>query len=367
MASNKTNNTAAKAATAPVYPTTPLAQIHALKGTNPSRCDNQPLFADDKDLRRLTNKMMRGFNVAVGNTGITPMTDVEIATGVEERTEQWDALKDSTAAFEITESLSGKKITVSASDMLRTFEGIYTKGGKVIAPKYAVVWAFRRNTVALYTAAVRDRMEESLDPVVNIPAVIRVYANPGDRALDALRENENKKDGFRELSWADKVHGARIMHRDSMPEIRFREVWAVGTAQKLFAFCKLDKRYPEIGMYDKVMAGTLDLSSLDKEELRKLANPTEAEVDQNAVELFLNDPTVKAKTPMTSKKDLKAIGDQCPVVLIAKIVKAILANEAQTVIRQYVANFEAINAGVDAAMAPQPEAELSADKEELAS
>ncbi len=101
--------------------------------------------------------------------------------------------------------------------------------------------------------------------------------------------------------------------------------------------------------------------------MRKLANPTEAEVDQNAVELFLNDPTVKAKTPMTSKKDLKAIGDQCPVVLIAKIVKAILANEAQTVIRQYVANFEAINAGVDAAMAPQPEAELSADKEELAS
>ena len=333
-------------------PTVHLSQIHSLVGDNTSRCDNQPLFADDSDKRRLANKMLAGFNVAVGTMGITPMTDDEIATAVAEREATWTELQAATEKFEITESLTNKKVTVSASDYLRAWENVNTKKGKIIAPKYAVVWGHRRYNVMVLCAAVRFSLGLDDTPIVEIPAVIRQYENHGDRALDALRENENKKDGFRELSWADKVHGARIMFRDALSEARFREVWAVGTAQKLFAFCRLDQQYPDLGLYNRVMTSDLDPSKLDKEELRKLANPKEVEVTAEMVESFLNDPTnTKTKVAMTSKKDLKAISEQSPIRFVCDYTAAILANEAQVFLRQYNVKCDAINAAIKAAMA----------------
>ena len=342
-------------------PTIKLALIHSLTGSNPSRCDGVPLFADDKERRKLVNAMMPGFNPAVGTMGVTEMTEAEVATAITEREAKWAKLKANSEKFDITEALTGKKVEVSASDLLTAWEATYTKSEKVIAPKWAVVWAHRRHSIMHHVVAVRTRLEMPADVAINIPAIVRHYDNDGDKALDALKENEGKKVGFRELSWADKLHGARRMFRDALAEIRFREVWSTGTAQKLFATCQLDQQYPDLTIYDRVMSGGLDLSKFNKEDLRKLAAPKEATVTSTIVEELLSNPeSKKDKVKMTTKKEIETVAKQSPIIFVRELMSAVLVDELTIVLRKYNVDCDSINAAFAAATV---EAEAVPEKE----
>jgi len=286
----------------------PIGHAHAFHSDeNVSRCGD--LFEDQKDMVELASQLYPGWQVQLGDAGLYELTDVQVIAALKENEKTWIELKDATE--EIPVRVGDSTLTTSASDRLRAWESSYVKGGKLIKPKYGQVYAFRRVSVLPLVNAARLKAGAPL--IETIPCSVYEFDNDLDRYVACILENTGKTAGARKLSEQDMITGALKMFQTQCAEADFRRVWKVGTAQKLFALCRLAAKHPDLEIIDKIAKGDLKYGPLDKEKLRKAVK---SNASANEVTVMLNEPRTNDKK-MASKTAIERVAEQTPIRIIA--------------------------------------------------
>ena len=325
------------------YQNVNLGAIHPFhEDENISRHGN--LFVDEKDLVSLSVLLLPGWNPQLGLCGLYPLSEDRIAAAVVERKATHEAMK--LAQNDVTVKIDEKtKIVIGASDRLRSWESSHVNAaGKIIAPKYGVVCAFRR-VEAIKQLVNAVLLKQGIEQLLEIPATIKEYVSDLERYTDTIRENTGKIEGARLLSNADTVKAAQKLYHEMATQQTFRQTWKVGMAQKLWAICELDKRFNDVGIVDGLLEGSIAFGPLDKERLRRLH--TDADVTEEQVAEYVDNPVRTNKPKMANRTDIEKIVKQFPIAIVAFTASAILDADTNRVNRLLAAKDE-INAAVDA-------------------
>jgi len=308
---------------------------------NVSRTGN--LFKDEADRNALIDNLLNGWDVGLGVLGATPIEDAEAKKLAEYRSGVWDQLKADLTPMTIKVTHDGKlrEVTVPASIILQEWERLNVKNGKIITPKYAGVYSFRRNAVMHRVNAVRAMLD--LPPILEAPASIEEMT-PAERAEACVRENLKKTAGSRSLGDADMARAAREMFQLGVNEAGFvRSGFKRGMAQKLHRLMKLDAEYPKVGIVDSIISGDQKLAPFGKEDIKKLLDgtPTEAEV-----KAFAKNPKGDAKTTTTrmTKSGVEGLRDQSPLMIVRLLAKIDLGEEDVSALKPHLALAEEYNA-----------------------
>jgi hypothetical protein len=279
----------------------------AMFGTDPKK--------READMAALAQDLSIGYDVLQGGVfAVYELTPEQQEAAASERATQWQIMRDRRDEFTFRAPLTGSKLTLAASDVLRTFEELYTDKGKVIVPTHGINAGHRRSVVWHIAQAIRRRCELG-DIEHKIPVKIEKYDSNLDRFCACIRENTGKTSGMRALSNADFANAAKMLFQEQCSESDMMRRAAIkrGKAQQLFALMLLDSRFPELELADSVITGERTLATFEKEETRKLAKAQETTAED--VTKFVTSGAGKPKK-VASRSDIKTLAEQCPVELI---------------------------------------------------
>ncbi len=286
---------------------------------------------------------------------VVEMTKDEIAAAVIARQAEWDALKAS--ELEHVFDLGDKKVTVVPAEMRLAFENTYVSNGKIIAPKYSSVFAFRRGAALLGAIALREKLKlGSFDEIAistdangkptdkGLPVNVEHYASEYDRVEACAMENFGKSQGLSEVDsdWPTIMKVAREM-RDfyrkikgvPITEARLTEVFKKGSGAKAFYLTQLDTKYPDLKIVDNVISNKTPGGGLDREALRKLRD--DDKTTMSVVAAYLADPkAAKKNAPKPIPyKELETFSKETPSVALKYLLRAIVAGDKATVFAFY--------------------------------
>lgn len=309
------------------------SEIHSFAHLNKSRQPGSWFKADNSDKFSLAGTMSAGWNDALGTVIARELSKEEVIAAIKERETTWKALILASDDVKIPLP-SGETVTVSAKDYLFTWQELYTEKGKIVAPKYANVMAYRRLSVFALGLAARHKFDKEAKVQEVIPLNIKHYDKVEDSYGDCVTENTRKSDGIKTLDWKDMVFSGKALFTALYKEARFREIYKVGTAQKLYRFLQLDAKYPSLKLTEKVMADEIPVASCDKEEMKEM-------LDENAaaeeVLEYCKAPLAGKKAPskMTEKADIVAMSERCPILAVRYVLRAILENRIRDIEKMY--------------------------------
>jgi hypothetical protein len=279
-------------------------------------------FKDDADRNKLTAALVGGWNPSLGIPRVYELNLDERKSALVEREQERVRLQQATGEQKVM--VNGKMITITASDFLRDWDELYTKGGKIIAPMYGLVCTNRRNEILPAVNAIHRKL--GIELITQLPCDVRIYASEIERHVETMLENTQHNTGTKQLTAADKANASRILFQGGATDSDMRRVFGAGEGQKRFAICSLDKRFPELKMVDKIIDGSIVDSQLNKEELRKLLSTNASQV---LVKAYLDDPKAGKdanKPKMADRAHIEALGNQCPAKVVADTAKAIEMN-----------------------------------------
>lgn len=321
-----------------------LALIHAFDADNVSRVGNP--FADVADRKQLAGALIDGWKPSLGVIGVYKLSKEQQAQGVKERTAIRESLKAAEEDFSVT--YEQKQITVSASDCLRAWEGIFlTDKGKIIVPQYGQVFGFRRKLVLPEVNAVRRKLKK---PAIDaLPVHLKTYENDLERYEDCITENTQKNVGTRALSNVDRVHAAQKLFFEGSTQSNMRKVFKDGMGQKLYALCTLDKNHASLNIVERVVNGDLDFGPLGKEEMRKLH---EESAEAKEVDVYLKNPKEKKnEKKMAAKSKISTAAKQFPVELVARTLQAVLDDNLES-LNPLIEKRDELNKAVSSVLEP---------------
>ncbi len=313
------------------------------------------LFKDgDKEKNELSVNLHKGWWKSQP-ISVVEMTKDEIAAAVVVRQAEWDALKAS--ELEHTFDLGDRKVTVVPAEMQLAFENAYTDKGKIIAPKYSAVFAFRRGAALLGAIALRMKLKlGDFDEIPiatdhtgkvtekGLPVNVEHYASEYDRVEACAMENFGKSQGLSEVDsdWPTIMKVAREM-RDfyrkvkgvPITESRLTDVFKKGSGAKAFYLCQLDTKYPALKIVDNVIGNKTPGGGLDRETLRKLRD--DDKTTEIVLATYLADPK-KAKKNATKPipyKDLETFAKETPSTALKYILRAICTGDKAAIFAFY--------------------------------
>ena len=329
-----------------------LALIHAFSADNVSRVGNP--FADDKDKKVLAGALIDGWDEVLGLIGVYKLSKEQGLQGAMEREAVLAELTEAVEDFDVT--YEGKKVTVSASDILRSWKEMFCNAkGKVKVPTYGQVFGFRRKALLPEVNAVRRKLD--LDPIEELPCRVRSYACDMDRFADCIKENTHKNFGTRALSNVDRVNAAQKLFFEGSTQSHMRKIFKDGMGQKLHALCALDNAHQSLKVVERIVKGELLFGGLDKEDMRKLLNEG---AEAPLVDEYLKNPKKKKNADkMAAKTKIATAASQFPVKLVARVCKAIIEDKMES-LNDLIPRRELINDAVEAAL----KAELKPEKVE---
>jgi len=308
-----------------------IGLIHAFRRDNVSRC--QDLFKDDKDFIDVVRCLIPGWNVSQGVMGIYPLTEDLKREAVRDREETRAILEQSQKEYSLQED--GKRASIGGGDVLRSWDQLFTKKGKVMVPSHGVVYAHRRWSVFSVVQALRAKM--GLEIQQEVPCEI-ILGSEQDRYERCLLENAKKKDGTRPVSFTDNLYGAYKMRSLGCSQNDLRKVWKAGTGQKLWRLLDLNAKFPEVKLLDKALAGEFNVEQTDKERLQVLLNgKTDKETgvvlatpaEEAKVLEYLANPKGDNENAakIASKEKIQNLSKHSPIILIKDTASAIVAND----------------------------------------
>jgi len=291
----------------------------------------------------LALELLVGFDASVsGVIHVTPLTVKESERAVKQRRKQIELWKaaDNVAYTELA----------ATAELVWGFvdkDGKKVKVADVPKPQHAGNMGFRRGYATM--GAIARREEGTSFPF----AVAFVeYADELERILAHAAENLKKTAGASKLAPLDYViiacsvvdEGGRESHLTNNNVKR-------GTAQKTFAFAKLDRRFPELKLVERVLMDPPELpkgitkypygegcyipfSMLDTTALRHLdkgttevAAASKPDEVESYIALVMNDKKAAKRTMTRADIEAKADSHKCQIVRI--VCKAILENNTK--------------------------------------
>lgn len=179
-------------------------------------------------------------------------------------TEKWESLKASqvNTVFKV----DGKEVTLTPSEILRTFEEHFVLKGKIIAPEYDAIFGFQRGASILGALALRFKLGIAGD--FKIPVIVKEM-NELERVQACVIENTGKMAGTRLIDshWPSLVKCAVSLREASMKAGKgFKEIETIkaisagaegskrGTGQKAHYIAVLDSRFPSLKIAERLFS-----------------------------------------------------------------------------------------------------------------
>ena len=275
------------------------------------------------------------------------LTEDESKQGKHERQKRLDELKANKETVTVTrlnEAGQLEKVTLSPSDILRTYQTMYVKNGKVVTPTYGGVTGYHRDHVLVVVNALRFMSQEPL--IEAIPCLVKVYANKAERDLACIAENtQGMQQGVNKLSSGDYMTAALNLYRSGSIEGKFRKIFKGGMGQKLFAICTLNNEFKTAKIAEGILSGDVDFPRIDKERARKASKAMD-EFSDDTIIAAITKPRSNEK-PIMKKADIAAIRKQNGTIAVEMVCDAILKNDS-SLIKPITDRQELLNAVMDA-------------------
>ena len=305
-------------------------------------------FSTPQDEKTLIAALAAGWKSHLGRPMATEMNEDERKEAHKRLTADWQRLKDSpiSAESEAIKTEDGSQVNISPLEMLKAFESIYVDSkGKIRVPAYKGASCFRRASVLLKANTVR--MKQGKEVISSMPIILKTWETPLDQVVECVQENTLKTYGSRNLRDVDIANACRVAFRFGATESRLGTMFGLkrGLAQKYHRMCLLDQKYPNQHIVDRVVNGELEGRLFDKEAVKKVLDTNLPEADMAT---WLGTPR-KNDPKIMSRKDIEALGTQCPVELVKLVCKAVIANDVK-LLAGIVAKAAAINAAVEGAL-----------------
>ncbi len=300
------------------------------------------VYEDEADKARVALMIADGWDFNCPVTVVEVKTDEQRANVTAQLQDTWDRLKASvvetpiTRTVETADGLKAAEIKIAPAEILRQFEAIWIKNGKLNANaiKYDCVFAFRRGGVIPLANAIRFR--DQLPALTEIPVNVVEFENEHERVKMCIEENTHQLKGTRliDKDWKSLTKAA-IAFRDSglksgkpVREIDMKNTFDLphGSGQKLFAIIMLDAKYPDLKLAEAVITGRTEGGSLAYTKMNEMrrdnADPV---IVQNYFAAPL-DPNQK-KQQRAKESDVKAYIDSFPIFCFRDVLRAELNND----------------------------------------
>lgn len=282
----------------------PVSEIWAIASENASRSS----WAEERgqvagsNLELIASIADKGFLSQQGVVGLYPLS----------KEEQETALKDMEAYLEkltkgATVTVLDVKHTIKAEDRRDAFMLAHAdKTGALIAPKYGVVFAFRRTTVLTDANALRLKMGKKAIDV--LPCEIGSYSDPEDRYERNTLENYAKNTGVMIPHAKDTM--LRVFAicanprtgstRSSLKRNGFKE----GLAQKYSALYEAHNRFKSLKLKELALEGDsskLPLSKLTYKDFNEIYKAKNKDVASAILEKKVKGSGVSGPKPLDKK------------------------------------------------------------------
>ena len=294
---------------------------------NPSRLDFNHWFKDGNDAGHLATELFPEYRVSNGVLYISSLSvSIEAAIAAQEVYRDWlfNFVKKNQVVVKLPEK---GQVNVLLAELekawnLMHFEDTKKKGRIPIIPTYEQVLGFRRLACLHFVNAVKVHLDQPL--FLELPMEYQELDASG-RIIANLTENLKKTAAAKGLSQEDEVNGARQLYFLGGKEGDFmRAGFSRFKAQKLYALFTIDKRFPDEGFADQIIAGKLNWSAVDKDTILTLRD--EGSVDDIAACLQAKKKVNKVKIMDYTK--ITALFDQHPVESHKRALSAVLKNDS---------------------------------------
>jgi hypothetical protein len=267
------------------------------------------------------------------------------------------AVKQRRKQIELWEK-SGDKLLGEVAKVAKRVWGFVGANGKPLKnpkmPKYGGNMGFRRGYAIMGAILMRQWFDEGGTEYA-IPIEVREYEGELERLSRHTIENDWKDAGASKYSQTDYVRiGRKAVGCLGTEADLTRMIKSRGTAQKVFAFAKLDSRFPDLNLVDRVLRDPPKLSDkqkrypygkdcyvpfnvLDKEYLRRLLkggkkDGVEFEPAEKAdeVESYVREAMegkVNDNSKMLPKAQIKAGGDSHDCFIVRRVLRAVYDND----------------------------------------
>lgn len=226
---------------------------------------------------------------------------------------------------------------------LAVWERFHTIDGKLIEPIYIGNSGFRRGRNYAKAQSLSFKAGNSL--VYEIPVTVFHFDSESDRLVLQIQENDKKDAGREGLADVERLIYAKSLFDTYFTEARFREIFKVGEAQRLFAVCKVNKAYPDTELFarltDPQHERKLTYPKMNKEKLRMVTKPDSA-FSTDDVEAIITEMQTGGKV---APKSLSRNDTQTLVGQTANKVAAFMGKEV--VLANKVANMSKVDAVAD--------------------
>jgi hypothetical protein len=290
--------------------------------------------------------------------------DADLVAEMEDRQAKWDSLRSAT--------------TPESATVLKVFELLFVKDGRLIKPEYSGNAGFRRAGIFLdamvqrFTEANKAKVEFSMSGLIPVRPV--KYATRIEQIKDQQLENELQTVGAKRMEDLEKLEVTKALFDEGCLESEVRTLYSSSTAQKSYGICLVDRNFPTLNIYprflitdatnpERIPWGPIRAEDVRKFNSRFYAQQKRAEglplsKDENGLEpvtpeqvdSFFRD---KAKgvgdgnaAKIMKKGDIEGNSKSIKLKLAATAFKSVL-NDTKSNLRPYLEHADAINTGTD--------------------
>lgn len=325
-----------------------VSNVHHFHSSNLARLDGE--YGSQAQLVALAASLARnGWDPQQGNILAREIGKDEVELAVQERTQEWERLKDGVDGFEFT-GPDGKS-TVTGKDLLHAFEELYVQKGKVIKPTHVGLTCNRRAFVMVMAQAMANRIAEWTGCGV-VTTDIRTFTDRLDQAEAVLGENAKAVHAVRPGLYQQLLAAEKLIDYGAS-EGRIRSMPSIGSGQKVYAFCILSNAAIREGLPSLIKRAGLasdddnyiNVSKLDQKVLREAVKDFQSGAlsIEEAIEKALNVKGSKA-APMMKRSDVESLRGSKNGV-IGQVADAILTKDASK-LESLMNHSEAINLAI---------------------
>jgi len=305
----------------------PICFIHAFRKDNVARLA-AVIYKDLRDKATLTTECYNGLVEVGGIMGLYLLDKEQVEEAVVEMQSTRNQLKANHEPLAGT--IEGKKVVATPGEQLRAWEDIYMAEGKILKPKYGVVYHFRREGILKDVNALRLALNVEL--ITEIPALVHEYESASERHAACIRENAIKQIGMWAPTQVDNLNASRTRFNEGARESDLQKEFGVGRGigQKLYIVCMADHLYTDLKLVDRMLKGDLPMN-VAAQKVRDLLVKKNGEyackATKGEVETYFSNPNGgKTEPKQTDKKTIKSIAAQSNNAIVAGTCAAIIDN-----------------------------------------
>lgn len=243
---------------------------------------------------------------------------------------------------------------------------IWLPGGKPVKVTHVANDCYRRSLAVIGVIHNRTNSAGAMDYSFMVSCSETTFQSGLSALMSHIEENQ-KDVGRSRYSSQDYILIGQKLFQEHGNELQLRRICGDGNGQKIWAFIRLDVKFPALRLSERAMMDVknpefLSIASLNKDEIRRLAdgfhyNDTaklkRIEIKESDVQSYIADKNTGSVTKAMNAKQIGEFIQGSPVKFVASIGEAILKDNRFYILQVLNPLAEQLNAAFDAILNPK--------------